>query len=136
MKKNIWETIANQYGIPLDREFTIEEYGTTAVYTFTKNGLKRTDRKEQPALIILAKLLNGELSVVPKLWKPEVGDTYWIVNTLSNGALFTESSIWNEDMTDFCRYYCENCFKTREEAQAQSVEVYAKLTKYYNKKED
>lgn len=36
MKKNIWEKIANQYNIPLEREFIIDEYGAGAIYKFTK----------------------------------------------------------------------------------------------------
>ena len=135
MKKNIWENIANQYGIPLEREFIVEEYGATAVYKFTKNGLMRTDKTVPPSLYILVQILNGELSIAPKLWKPKDGATYWTVNTTSGGALFTECFTWHEDMADICNYYCGNCFMTKEEAEAQSFEIYTKLMKYCNEKE-
>ncbi len=136
MKKNIWEKIANQYNIPLEREFIIDEYGAGAIYKFTKNGLVRTDREELPSLTILVQIFNGELSIVPKPWKPEVDDIYWVANETSEGALFTEFYTWRGDMVDFSNYYCGNCFNTQEEAQAQSFEVLCKLQKYYNEKED
>ena len=136
MKKNIWEIIANQYGIPLEREFTIDELAQSPVYKFTKNGIVRVGCSLPTSPDISLHILSGEVSITPKSWKPELGDTYWTVDMNSTRTLVTESFTWNDDMTDFCNYYCDNCFKTREEAQAQSSDILAKLWKYYHEKED
>ena len=136
MKKNIWEIIANQYGIPLEREFTIDELAQSPVYKFTKNGIVRVGCSLPTSSDISLHILSGEFAITPKPWKPEIGDTYWTVDMNSTRALVTESFTWNDDMTDFCNYYCDNCFKTREEAQAQSSDILAKLWKYYHEKED
>ena len=136
MKKNIWEEIANQYNISLEEEFIVEEKGEDIVYKFTEKGLVCViPSDELPSINTLHRILSGEFSIVPLPWKPEIGDTYWTVDMDSTRALVTESFTWNDDMTDFCNYYCDNCFKTREEAQAQSSDILAKLWKYYHEKE-
>lgn len=53
MKKNIWENVAKALGISLEREFTIEEYGSDIVYKFTKHGLIQVDIDEAPPSIVL-----------------------------------------------------------------------------------
>ncbi len=136
MKKNIWEKIANQYDIPLEREFTIDELAQSPVYKFTENGIVRVGCSLPTSSDILLHILSGEFSITPKPWKPEVNDIYWVVNKTSGGALSTEFYTWKGDMVDFSNYYCGNCFYTQEEAQAQSFELSCKLQKYYNEKED
>lgn len=93
MKKNIWEKIANQYNIPLEREFIIEEYGADAIYKFTKNGLMLIDGKEPSSLTTLVQILSGELSITPKPWKPKVGDKYYHVEESINGELYIETIV-------------------------------------------
>lgn len=136
MKKNIWEKIANQYNIPLEREFIIDEYGAGAIYKFTKNGLVRTDREELPSLTILVQIFNGELSIIPKPWKPKVGDKYYYVAESISGGLYIETIKWNNDITDYCAYRCGNCFASEEEAEAQMYELRYTLSKYYTEKEN
>lgn len=136
MKKNIWEIIANQYGIPLEREFTIDELAQSPVYKFTKNGIVHVGCSLPTSPDISLHILSGEVSITPKPWKPEIGDEYWAVSKYCNGELIVEYCIWREDINDLCNYYCGNCFDTKEEAQAQSSEVYAKLIHHYNKEED
>lgn len=70
-----------------------------------------------------------------KSWKPKFGDAYWTVCTIYGGALSTEFFNWDDDMIDFCNYYCGNCFKSDEEAQAHLVEIYNKLYNRYNEEE-
>ena len=137
MKKNIWEEIANQYNISLEEEFIVEEKGEDIVYKFTEKGLVCVNPSDElPSINTLHRIFSGEFSVVPLPWKPEIGDEYWSVSTSCNGALISESFTWNENMIDLCSYYCGNCFKTQEEAQAQSYELFCKLHHYYNEKED
>lgn len=136
MKKNIWENVAKALGISLEREFTIEEYGSDIVYKFTKHGLIQVDIDEAPPSIVLPQLLSGELSITPKPWKPKVGDKYYHVEESINGELYIETIEWNNDMTDYCAYRCGNCFASEEEANAQMYKLRSTLCEYYSKSEN
>ena len=136
MKKNIWEIIANQYGIPLEREFTIEEKGADIVYKFTEKGLVCVSPSDElPSINTLHRILSGEFSVVPLPWKPKVGDRYWIAEESIDGKLYAEVFTWNNDITDYCAYRCGNCFMSKEEAEAQMCELRYTLGKYYTETE-
>ena len=134
MKKNIWKKIANQYGIPLEREFTIDELEQSLVYKFTQNGIVRVDCDLFNPNVVL-RILSGELSITPKPWKPKVGDKYYYVAESINGELYIETIEWNNDMTDYCAYRCGNCFASEEEANAQMYKLRSTLCEYYSKKE-
>ena len=135
MKKNIWEIIANQYGIPLEREFTIDELAQSPVYKFTKNGIVRVGCSLPTSPDISLHILSGEVSITPKPWKPKVGDRYWIATESIEGKLYAEVFTWNNDITDYCAYRCGNCFMSKEEAEAQMCELRYTLGKYYIEKE-
>lgn len=135
MKKNIWKEIANQYDIPLEREFTVDGCGVNVVYKFTENGLRCIDGDGLPSLTILTQILSGEVSITPKPWKPKVGDKYWVVTESISGGLYIETIKWNNDITDYCAYRCGNCFASEEEAEAQMYELRYTLSKYYTEKE-
>ncbi len=131
MKKNIWKEIANQYDIPLEREFIVDDRGVNVVYKFTENGLRCIDGDGLPSPTILTQILSGEVSITPKPWKPKVGDRYWIVTESIEGKLYAEVFTWNNDITDYCAYRCGNCFMSKEEAEAQMCELRYTLSKYY-----
>ena len=131
MKKNIWEIIANQYGIPLEREFTIDELAQSPVYKFTKNGILRVGCSLPTSPDISLHILSGELSITPKPWKPKIGDKYYYVAESINGELYIETIEWNNDMTDYCAYRCGNCFASEEEANAQMYKLRSTLCEYY-----
>ena len=131
MKKNIWEIIANQYGIPLEREFTIDELAQSPVYKFTKNGIVRVGCSLPTSPDISLHILSGELSITPKPWKPKIGDKYYYVAESINGELYIETIEWNNDMTDYCAYRCGNCFASEEEANAQMYKLRSTLCEYY-----
>lgn len=96
MKKNVWENIAKAFCIPLEREFTVEysskagKYKVAGTYKFTKNGLECTDFDKIPYSDILPWILSGELSIIPKPWKPKVGDKYYYVAESISGGLYIE----------------------------------------------
>lgn len=136
IRKNIWENIAKAFNIPLEREFTIEEFFEVGVYKFTKDGLERVDCEKPPSSTVLTQLLSGELSVVPKPWKPKVGDKYYHVAESIDGSLYTETLKWNHNILDYCAYRCGNCFASEEEAEAQMYELRYTLSKYYTEKEN
>ncbi len=136
MKKNVWENIAKSFGIPLEREFVIEELFEIGTYKFTKNGLERTDCDKMPCSDILPRILSGELSIIPKPWKPKVGDKYYYVGESISGGLYIETIKWNNNITDYCAYRCGNYFASEEEAEAQMYELRYTLSKYYTEKEN
>ena len=136
MKKNVWENIAKSFGIPLEREFVIEELFEIGTYKFTKNGLERTDCDKMPCSDILPRILSGELSIIPKPWKPKVGDKYYYVEESISEGLYIETIKWNNNITDYCAYRCGNCFASEEEAEAQMYELRYTLSKYYTEKEN
>ena len=142
MKKNVWENIAKAFCIPLEREFTVEysskagKYKVAGTYKFTKNGLECTDFDKIPYSDILPRILSGELSIIPKPWKPKVGDKYYYVAESISGGLYVETLKWNNDITDYCAYRCGNCFASEEEAEAQMYELRYTLSKYYTEKEN
>lgn len=136
MKKNIWEIIANQYGIPLEREFTIDELAQSPVYKFTKNGIVHVGYSLPTSPDISLHILSGEVSITPKPWKPKVGDRYWTAKESIDGKLYAEVFTWTNDITDYCAYRCGNCFASEEEANAQMYKLRSTLCDYYIKKED
>lgn len=135
IRKNIWENIAKAFNIPLGREFTIEEFFEASVYKFTKDGLKHADCDKRPSSTVLTQLLSGELSIIPKPWKPAKGDTYWYAINKPSNILLVMTNEWTGNMTNLCDYRSGNCFASKEEAEAQMYEVYDKLMKYYNEEE-
>lgn len=52
-------------------------------------------------------------------WKPEKGKTYYFLNS-KNTAI---SETWDADYTDARHYNIYNCFKTREEAEAEAEKI-------------
>lgn len=136
MRKNIWKNIAKSFNIPLGREFTIEEFFNLGTYKFTENGLECVDHDELPYSDVLSQILSGGLSIVPKPWKPNVGDKYYYVEESINRELYIDTAKWNNDITDYSAYYCGNCFASEEEAEAQKYTLRSTLCKYYNEKED
>lgn len=121
MKKNIWEIIANQYGIPLEREFTIDELAQSPVYKFTKNGIVRVGCSLPTSPDISLHILSGEVSITPKPWKPQEGDRYYFPCPASIEKW--DYSTWSEREVDYYRLNHGFACKTMERAVAISQEM-------------
>ena len=102
MKKNSWEIIANQYGIPLEREFTIDELAQSSVYKFTKNGIVRVGCSLPTSPDISLHIFSGEVSITPKPWKPKGGDRYWIAKESIDGKLYAVDFTGTNEINDYC----------------------------------
>lgn len=109
MEKNHMNEIAALLGVELDEEFIIEDYGT---YVLTWKGLMRKDGVVQG--LILTLLLTGELKIRRKPWKPIKDETYYYV--VEEGLTWEED--WVDDDVDLMRYKLGNCYRTKEEAEA------------------
>jgi len=66
-------------------------------------------------------LVGGEYAILP--WEPRKGEYYYYVN--AKGYIRTDYS--GDCMFDYMAVYCGNCFRTREEAEANKSEVLKKL---------
>lgn len=109
MGKNHMNEVAALLGVELDEEFIIEDYGT---YVLTWKGLVRKDGVVQG--LILTFLLTGELKIRRKPWKPIKNETYYYVT--EEGLTWEED--WVDDDVDLMRYKLGNCYRTKEEAEA------------------
>lgn len=109
MGKNHMNEVAALLGVELDEEFIIEDYGT---YVLTWKGLVRKDGVVQG--LILTFLLTGELKIRRKPWKPIKDETYYYVT--EEGLTWEED--WVDDDVDLMRYKLGNCYRTKEEAEA------------------
>lgn len=109
MEKNHMNEIAALLGVELDEEFIIEDYGT---YVLTWKGLMRKDGAVQG--LILTLLLTGELKIRRKPWKPIKDEIYYYV--AEDGL--TWGAEWIDNDVDRMRYKLGNCYRTKEEAEA------------------
>ena len=133
MKKNIWEIIANQYGIPLEREFIIDELAQSPVYKFTENGIVRVGCSLPTSPDISLHILSGEVSITPKPWKPKVGETYYMP-WLYDCDLDCIDIIWNGTSLDEKRYVSGFVCRTMKEALELAGKMLA-VAKYRVKNE-
>ena len=120
-------------GVELEEEFKLEKHVET--YKFTENGMMYSlDRKNWGlATFTLADLLRGKYEPKKLPWKPKQNGFYYYVRWYmeQNGKWRIEAK--EEQYSRLCandnmRVDVCNCFKTREEAEAQKYEVYKRLT--------
>lgn len=134
MTKNYMPEVAKMLGVELEEEFKIEGQEPSR-YKLTEEGmiLKGVCGWERVRMD-LEMVLNGQHKIKKLPWKPNRGDTYWYVCWKLN--LHTKK--WEIDVSiatydDNCppHNFCVdvgNCFRTREEAEAQKYEVFKRLT--------
>lgn len=126
--KNYMEEVAKMLGVEIGEEFEVRYQGPTAYHIiarFSDDGivlvrgncewgnLINTERNRSA---ILYDLLNGAATIVRKPWKPKNGECYYYVNP--NGGTF--GAHWNNCSCDFYNYKLGNCYRTPEEANADS----------------
>ena len=109
MEKNHMNEVAALLGVELDEEFIIEDYGA---YVLTWKGLVRKDGVVQG--LILTFLLTGELKIRRKPWKPIKDEAYYYVTEEG----LTGEEDWVDVDIDLMRYKLGNCYRTKEEAEA------------------
>lgn len=76
--------------------------------TINLEGLSKEEREQLLGLVEKANKV-----VSKKLWRPECGERYWIIE--ASGRV--DWSVWTDQTVDWDRYSMGNCFRTKEEAE-------------------
>lgn len=70
----------------------------------------------------VGKCWNPDTMQIEKLrWKPSYKDLYYCINIFSSIVIINH--VWNGDIIDYNYYNTNNCFKTKEEAEAKLEEI-------------
>ena len=112
--------VAKMLGVELGEEFEIDYAAdvTTLSAKITDTGFHIINSNNlEFSGLFLNLLLSGQLEIKRKPWKPKRGETYWYVEK--------DGDIWEREwhscryMSDHVnRYKLGNCYRTREEAEA------------------
>ena len=118
---NHMKEVANMLGVKLNEEFKVD-YGhtRTAVAKITNTGLhivktNMTDFTGDLPRATLEWLLGGLCEIKQKPWKPTYDDDRYYCIT-PDGTV--ELECWFDDHIDVLLYKLGNCYRTREEAEA------------------
>ena len=115
--------VAKMLGVELGEEFEIEfpapsTISTTAVFKENEFRIVKTDAYIMTPYwnySVLHSLLVGNLIIKRKPWKPKCGEEYWYVTILDREIGL---DIWRDTLRDITLYKLGNCYRTREEAEA------------------
>ena len=130
---NYMPEVAKMLGVELGEEFEIKMPNSScyANAMFTDNGLSITDHNVFNAITwqpyVLGHLLNGNYTVKRKPWKPNINDTFYFVDEQG----YTYCDHWCDDSIELTLYKIGNCYRTQEEAEANS----AKWIEFYKSDE-
>lgn len=97
--------------------------GEACDFKFTANDLmvKVCDKAWNTANYALGRMVNKELEIIKKTWKPKVGSRYFY-SDIADENLFGRNT-WYDDEADNHRYDLGLVYKTEEEAIARSREI-------------
>lgn len=110
---NITEDICHLLGIELDQEFSTMD-NPQATYKITKEGLFQNVNGEwKRNRYVLQALITGEYIIKGLEYIPNDGEVYYYYN-ISN--LCVDSTVYTGDNFDLYNLYCNNCFKSFEQA--------------------
>ena len=124
-------------GLELEQEFVLTDVDGNRkdkyTYKITEDGLlykSPTFNWSISSLGTIGKLLDGDVKVVPKKWKPKKGDiySYYINSTYFDGI---NSCRWTDEGLDLLLWKSGNCFKTEEEAETKGKEIMEQIKKEY-----
>ena len=119
--KNYMKDIANMLGVEIGEPFKVDNGFT---YMFTEKGIvapscvyrgvyTSEDLEEKHYELVLLALLNGDLTILPKPWKPTYDERYYSIGP--GGVL--EPGNWLNDFIDQAMYKLGNCYRTPQEAE-------------------
>ena len=112
--------VAKMLGVELGERFKIIHVGANKsiseyYYYFTDKDIEIDEEgRACSGEYLLTHLIYGDYIIKRKPWKPSAGDQYWYVS--SNGSV--DYYCWTDDILDFLTYKLGNCYRTREEAEA------------------
>ena len=106
---NYMAEVAKMLGVEMNQDFKCKE--SCGTYRVTEYGLTCNGCYGSDSLLML---LNGTLNIKRKPWKPAVDERYYSV--AENGLPEESICVW--DYLDIVLYKLGNCYRTREEAEA------------------
>ncbi len=112
MSKNHMADVAKMLGVELGEEFELKDYEYNP-YKITDGGL--IDWQGDEWCNALTGLLLGEVEIIKKPWKPKEGETYYYITKKGNVC---ETFYSDQYINDLFRIRFGNCFRNREEAEA------------------
>ena len=118
--KNLMPEVAKLLGVEIEEEFRIKKYDNRK-FKFYKDGLKmKWDRENEWNInnTWLMGLYTGEDEIVKLPWKPKNNEQYW---TVEEDSIFYDS--WDNNMMDYSYLKLGNCFRTKEEAEANADRI-------------
>ena len=121
---NYMDQVAKMLGVELGEEFKIIMPSTSCwakAYLNENNGLAITDSNVSDTLnwkvYELTHLLTGTHIIKRKPWKPKYKETYCFVD--EDGCICSDA--WGNSYVDLNLYKLGNCYRTKEEAEANSA---------------
>ncbi len=109
--------VAKILGVELGEIFEIKENPGT-VYKFDKNFERLLyfidDSWWQARSDTIEGLIYGYNTIKRKPWKPKIGENYWVI--VPDGDI--SEYAWLDSLDDNSNYKLGNCYRTREEAEA------------------
>lgn len=121
MGKNLMPEVAKMLGVEIGEEFKVDTGKSDLTYKLTENELLYQWEGEKLWEIndsVLRQLLSGK-SIIKKLpWKPKCGERYWHVADDE-----TYNPMWTDAMFDYSCLKLGNCFRTKEEAEANADRI-------------
>lgn len=110
--------VAKMLGVELEEEFEIPEYSSYK-FKMTVNGIAvyidGSWKSNMPnTSFALEKLLEGIYTIKRKPWKPKIGEKYWVI--VPDGDI--SEYAWLDSLGGHSNYKLGNCYRTREEAEA------------------
>ena len=117
--ENHMPEIAKMLGVELGEIFEIQiDENKTFQFRFTENGLQCFNGKmwdeDVVAMTCLNLLLVGKYAIKRKPWKPKKNDLYYCIEQEG----FVISNRWYNSYAEVLLYKLGNCYRTREEAEA------------------
>ena len=132
---NYYKQFAEMLGLELEQEFVLTDVDGNRkdkyTYKITEDGLlykSPTFNWAISSLGTIGKLLDGDVKAVPKKWKPEKGEKYWLYLYALKQIIYRT---WNEGTYDLLLWNAGNCFKTEEEAKTKGKEIMEQIQKAY-----
>lgn len=105
---NYMAEVAKLLGVELGEEF--ECYGEGYTYCLTDKGLLCNGCH---ASTILSLLLEGQLEIKRKPWKPKYDEFYWMVSPCGAAACVR----WYDNYSDITLYKIGNCYRCKVDAE-------------------
>ena len=125
---NYMPEVAKMLGVEIGEEFYIKELPDIRC-TIYNDGLYLYPIQDcictVPSCdVTLARLLKGVITIRRKPWRPKLGEKYWCF-TMEEGPICNQ---WSDIWMDVVYYKFGNCYKTKEEAEA-NIDKWAEFYK-------